>query len=215
MVAKDEISRADELQALGWTAEDVRRYAELWDYRHRWGAINLEPEDRAFLRKAEAALPKLPSGGKGSAKKTLQEKSHYRWLAFHLEAMKASPQEQELGEGEQGAWPILLEQELAVLEELQPVLGLPDTLKARELVPLREQLIASAGAEARTLSFDFNAPLEELRQRERTSWKPLRGEGSTDTAYPVLNPEAAERFRARAAEELRERIRSTFPSLQG
>jgi hypothetical protein len=214
LVAKDEISRADELQALGWAPEDVRRYAELWDYRHRWGAINLEPEDRAFLRKAEAALPKRPTGGKGSAKKTLQEKSHYRWLAFHLEAMKASPQEQGLGEGERGAWPLLLEQELSVLEELQPVLGLPDTLKARELVPLREQLIAAAGAGGRTLTFDFNAPLEELRQRERTSWKPLRGEGNTDSTYPVLDAEAAERFRARVVEELRERIRSTFPSLQ-
>jgi hypothetical protein len=215
VVAKDEISRADELQALGWPADDVRRYAELWDYRHRWGAINLEPEDRAFLRRAEAALPKRPSGGKGSVKKTLQEKSHYRWLAFHLEAMRASPQEQGLAEGEQGAWPILLEEELRLLEELQPVLGLPDTLKARELVALREQLIAAAASEGRSLAFDFNAPLEELKQRERTSWKPLRGENSSDSTYPVLDAEAAARFRARVAAEMGERIRSSFPSLQG
>ncbi|MEX1324196.1 MAG: hypothetical protein AB1Z21_08430 [Synechococcaceae cyanobacterium] len=214
MVAKDEISRADELQALGWAPDDVRRYAELWDYRHRWGAINLEPEDRAFLRRAEAALPKRPTGGKGSAKKTLQEKSHYRWLAFHLEAMRSSAQEQGLAEGERGAWPTLLEEELRLLEELQPVLGLPDTLKARDLVPLREQLIAAASTEGRNLAFDFNAPLEELRQRERTSWKPLRGEGNTDSTYPVLDAEATSRFRARVAETLGGQIRATFPSLQ-
>jgi hypothetical protein len=214
VVVKDEISRAEELQALGWAPEDVRRYAELWDYRHRWGAINLEPEDRAFLRKAEAALPRLTTG-KGSQKKTLQEKSHYRWLAFYLETMRASDQERGLAEGEQGAWPILLEEELRLLEELQPVLGLPDTLKARDLMPLREQLAAEAAAEGRTLSFDFTTPLQELKQRERTSWKPLRGEGNSDSGYPVLDAEAGERFRARAAELLGERIRASFPSLQG
>ena len=53
---------ADELQALGWSAEDVARYAELWDYRQRWGAMNLEREDRLFLRKAEAALPAIVTG---------------------------------------------------------------------------------------------------------------------------------------------------------
>jgi len=214
VVAKDEISRADELQAVGWPAEDVRRYAELWDYRHRWGAINLEPEDRAFLRRAEAALPKRPTGGKGGMKKTIQEKSHYRWLAFHLEAMRASAQEQGLAEGERGAWPILLEEELRLLEELQPVLGLPDTLKARDLVAVREELVAAAAAEGRTLAYDFNAPLEELKQRESSSWKPLRGEGNSDTSYPVLSAEAAAGFRARVATELGERMRASFPSLK-
>ncbi len=214
MVTKDEISRADELQGLGWAADDVRRYAELWDYRHRWGAINLEPEDRAFLRKVEAALPKRPSGTKSSLKKTLPEKSHYRWLAFHLEAMRASPQEQGLADGEQGAWPVLLEEELRLLEELQPVLGLPDTLKARGLVALREQLIATVASDDRNLEFDFNAPLEELKQRERTSWKPLRGEHGSDSTYPVLDAEAAGPFRSRVAAELGERMRTSFPSLQ-
>ena len=214
MVAKDEISRAAELQTLGWVPEDVRRYAELWDYRHRWGAINLEPEDRAFLRRAEAVLPKRTTG-KGSVKKTLPEKSHYRWLAFHLEAMNSSPQEQGLAEGERGAWPILLEEELRLLEELKPVLGLPDTLKARDLLPLREQLIAEAGAATHELAFDFNAALEELNQRERSSWKPLRGEGNSDSTYPVLDAEAAAQFRTRAGEVLGEHIRATFPSLQG
>lgn len=214
-MAKDEISRADELQALGWAPEDVRRYSELWDYRQRWGAINLEPEDRTFLRRAEAALPKRPTGGKGGMKKTIQEKSHYRWLAFHLEAMNSSPQEQGLGEGERGAWPILLEKELRLLEELQPVLGLPDTLKARDLVAVREQLVAAAATEGHSLEYDFNAPLEELKRNEKSSWKPLRGEGNADTSYPVLGAEAADTFRSRVAAELAERMRASFPSLQG
>ena len=57
-MAKDEASRGEELRELGWTAEEVRQYEELWEYRQRWGAINLEPEDRVLLRRAEAALPR-------------------------------------------------------------------------------------------------------------------------------------------------------------
>jgi hypothetical protein len=215
-LAKDEISRADELQAMGWSAEDVRRYADLWDYRHRWGAINLEPEDRAFLRKAEAALPKRVTG-KAALKKPLQEKSHYRWLAFYREAMLAHEAAQQLNPGEQGAWPVLLAAELALLDELQPVLGLPDTLKARELVALREELVAQAAKEgaAAGLSFDDVAPLEELKQKERTNWKPLRGEASADKSYPLLSADAVEPFRAQANSVLGDWMRSHLPSLQG
>lgn len=68
-VAKDETSRGEELQGLGWTPEEVRQYEELWEYRQRWGAINLEPEDRVLLRRAEAALPKRVAHGKSSLKK--------------------------------------------------------------------------------------------------------------------------------------------------
>ncbi len=213
-MAKDEISRADELQAMGWPAEDVRRYADLWEYRHRWGAINLEPEDRAFLRKAEAALPKRVSG-KAALKKALQDKSHYRWLAFYREAMLAHEAEQQLNAGEQGAWPVLLAAELALLDELQPVLGLPDTLKARELVALREELLAQAASAGRNLTFDYVSPLEELKQKERSNWKPLRGDASTDTSYPLLSADAVEPFRSEASRVLGEWMRSHLPSLQG
>jgi hypothetical protein len=212
-LAKDEISRADELQSLGWAAEDVRRYAELWDYRHRWGAINLEPEDRVFLRKAEAALPKRVTG-KAALKKALPDKSHYRWLVFYREAMLASAAEQQLQDGEQGAWPVLLAAELALLDELQPVLGLPDTLKARELVAVRDELVAQAASQGHSVMFDFIAPLEELKQQERTNWKPLRGDANGDTSYPVLSASAVEPFRAEATRVLGDWMRAHLPSLQ-
>ena len=212
-MAKDEISRADELTALGWAGEDVRRYAELWEYRRRWGAINLEPEDRAFLRRAEAALPKRLTG-KAAQKKTLKDKSYYRWLAFHRDAMLADPVERDLSSDEAGVWRVLLEEELAVLEREQPVLGLPDTLKARDLQPLRETWVQEAAAEARLQQFDFQAPLASLKQTETSSWKPLRGEGNTDQTYPVLAGEALARFRDRVQQALTQQIRSTFPSLR-
>jgi hypothetical protein len=207
-VQKSENNRAGELKELGWSAEEVRRYEELWEYRQRWGAINLERDDRQFLRKAEAALPKIVA--KGSEKKRTQDKSHYRWLAFYLEAMQSAP----LNEGEVGAWPVVLQEELRAIDYYEPVLGLPDTLKAKELLPIREQLVAQAEASGRSVSFDFVAPLEELKQREKTSWKPLRGDGNTDTSYPVLSADAAEAFRQDARARITSAIRELFPSLK-
>lgn len=212
-VQTSEENRAEELRTLGWSAEDVRRYEELWEYRQRWGAINLEREDRAFLRKAEAALPRRVSG-KGSEKKRTRDKSHYRWLAFHLEAMRSGATEAGLSGGEQGAWPILLEEELRVLDYYEPVLGLPDTLKARELLAFRDQWIARAAERGRSLSFDLVAPLEELKQRESVSWKPLRGDGNSDSSYPALAGADADAFRAELRPAIAAEIRRLFPSLQ-
>lgn len=215
-MAIEEGSRAEELSTLGWPAEDVRRYEELWEYRRRWGAINLEREDRLFLRKAEAALPKLPTGGRGGQRKTLREKSHVRWLAFHLDAIRASGIEDSLEEGEAGAWPIVLEEELRALEELQPVLGLPDTLRARAFQPERERWIEAAAGLGRTLRFDFDAALAEAKQKGEADrgWKPLRGEGCNDpTTYPVLPGDAVEAFRTKVREQVMELTRS-LPSLQ-
>lgn len=212
-MAKDETSRGAELLALGWTAEEVRKYEELWEYRQRWGAINLEPEDRQVLRKAEALLPKRVAG-KGSAKKAIQDKAYYQWLSFYREAMLAAATGLGLGAGEEAAWAIVIEEEQRALDYYQPVLGLPDTLKAKQLLPIREQLVAQAAASGRNASFDFVAPLEELKQREKSSWKPLRGDDNTDTTYPVLSADAAESFRQQARSTLTSSIRELFPSLK-
>ena len=211
-VQASENNRAEELKVLGWSAEDVRKYEELWEYRHRWGAINLEREDRIFLRKAEAALPKIVSGK--AEKKRLQDKSYYRWLAFYRDAMTGSAAEQGLANGEQGAWPILLSEELRAIDYYEPVLGLPDTLKAKELLAIREELAAKAATSGRLASFDFVGVLEELKRNEKTSWKPLRGEGNTENGYAVLPAEAAEAFRQEARTRLCSAIRDLFPSLK-
>ena len=183
--------RSGELKELGWSPEDCRKYEELWEYRHRWGAINLEREDRIFLRKAESALPKIVTGK--AEKKKLQDKSYYRWLAFYRDAMATSDSAAGLGESEVAAWPILLQEELRAIDYYQPVLGLPDTLKAKELIAVREQLAIKAAAAGRVAQFGFVDVLEELKRNEKTSWKPLRGDGNSETSYPVRD--AAEAFR--------------------
>ena len=210
-MANDESSRAEELKGLGWSAEDVRRYEELWEYRQRWGAINLEREDRLFLRKAEAALPKRLSG-KAAARKSTQDKSYYRWLQLFLDAMVAGP-EAELADGEIGAWRMLLEEELRALDYYEPVLGLPDTLKAKTFGPTREAWIQEAAAQGRALAFDFAAVLEQHKAKQTSNWKPLRESAPEDTSYPVLEGAAAEAFRAKVRQAVLELTRSTFPSL--
>jgi hypothetical protein len=211
-VAKDETSRGAELLALGWTAEEVRKYEELWEYRQRWGAINLEPEDRQALRKAEGLLPKRVAG-KGSAKKAIQDKAYYQWLSFYREAMQGAAAELGLAAGDEAAWAIVIEEEQRALDYYQPVLGLPDTLKAKLLMPLREQWTSEAGG--RTLEFDFIAPLEALKATQTTNWKQLRAEDAANPkAYPVLEAGDAAAFRAKVRQEMVTFIRTTFPSLK-
>ncbi len=49
----DDTSR---LRSLGWPAADVSRFLNLQEYKRRWGAANLEREERLFLKQAELAL---------------------------------------------------------------------------------------------------------------------------------------------------------------
>jgi hypothetical protein len=207
-VRKDETSRSDELKTLGWTAEEVRRYEELWEYRHRWGAINLERDDRIFLRRAEAALPKQLSG-KAALRKSLKEKTHYRWLSAFHQAMAGV---EGLEADELAAWAIVIEEELRALDYYQPVLGLPDTLKAKAFAPLREQLVAEIADQGRNLSFDFAAALAEFRAQGNKGWKSLR-QDDTNRDFPVLPRAVADGFRAKARAELVALTRSTYPSL--
>jgi hypothetical protein len=210
-------SRAAELRSIGWPADAISQYERLWEYRQRWGAINLDPEERGFLRKAESELPKrIASSPGGSQRKTTQEKSHYRWLVFYLKAMTEPGAVAGLEGSEVGAWPILLEEELRALDYFDPVLGLADTHKAKLLIPAREQWASEAAELGRTLSFDFGAPLAVLKQAGKTSWKSIRSDatpGSQD--YPVLEAGAASTFRASVRGTLPALVKATFPSLSG
>ena len=211
-MAQELTHRGDELKGLGWSVPDVARYAELWEYRQRWGAINLEREDRLFLRKAENALPAILSG-RAATKKSIKDKTYYRWLRFHLDAMRSAEAEMGLSEGESGAWPVLLEAELRILEHYQPVLGLPDTLKAKALAPIRESLTSAVAAAGYVKDYDFEAPLNALKEQESNRWKHLRDGDGNDRTYPVLSADATEAFRVEAHGQIHGLIRNTFPSL--
>ncbi len=216
-MTKESTHRAQELKELGWPNDDVVRYSELWDYRQRWGAINLEREDRQFLRKAESALPKIVSG-KASVKKPLSEKSYFRWLVFYLEAMNNFESTNKIPQGSRGTWPILLEEELRLIDYYQPVLGLPDTLKAKAFDLYREEAnkpyLSLSDQIDNLLTFDFKGPLDALKLKESTKWRQLAESSPLlNNNYPILKSDAVNTFRKTVRNQLLELIPATFPSL--
>jgi len=143
---KKELShRSHELKALGWNQEELTRYEDLWDYCQRWGLINLEREDRQFLKKAEKLLPKIQNK-KISVKKTIEEKSYNLWLKFYLDEINIFSNSN-LPKNKHGVWKFLIEEEIKLLKELKPVMGLPDTLKAKNIYEIRKELINKAFSE--------------------------------------------------------------------
>ncbi len=216
-MAKELTHRADELKGLGWSQEDVFRYIDLWEYRQRWGAINLEREDRQFLRKVENSLPAIVKA-KNSVKKSIEEKSYYRWLSFYLNEMNQAEIASQIKEGARGVWAIILEEELRALNYYEPVLGLPDTLKAKLLKPLREEIVNKIKAleevNIKLMKFDFEAPLKVLNEDYAKNWKPLReGVSEKDNDYPVIDADCLQKFRKEVRAALLPVIRENFPSL--
>jgi len=217
-VAKELTHRADELKQLGWNQEDLYKYIELWDYRQRWGSINLEREDRQFLRKAESLLPEI-SKNKVSVKKPLKEKSYYCWIQFFLDEMNSFELKENLDHGMRGVWPIFLEEELRVIDYYEPVLGLPDTIKAKLIAPIRENLVKEAleNYEKSIIikEFDFQGTLATAKSNgKNSSWRSLRdGHSEMNQDYQIIDRTSVLEFRKKVNEKLLSFIKENFPSL--
>ena len=207
-MAKELTHRADELKQLGWNQEDLYKYIELWDYRQRWGSINLEREDRLFLRKAESLLPEI-SKNKVSVKKPLKEKSYYCWIQFFLNEMNDFELNENLDDGMRGVWPIFLEEELRVIDYFEPVLGLPD----------REDLVKTAleiyKESVITKQFDFQGALANAKSSgKNSSWRSLRdGDFESNQDYQIIDKDNVLEFRKKVNKKLLSFIKENLPSL--
>ncbi len=217
-MAKELTHRADELKQLGWNQEDLYKYIELWDYRQRWGSINLEREDRQFLRKAESLLPEI-SKNKVSVKKPLKEKSYYCWIKYFLNEMNNFELTKNVEDGMRGVWPIFLEEELRIIDYYEPVLGLPDTIKAKLIGSIRENLLKEALQDYKksivTMQFDFQATLANAKSDgKNSSWRHLRdGDFEKDQDYQIIDKTCVLEFRKKVNEKLLSFIKENFPSL--
>ena len=217
-MAKELTHRADELKQLGWSQEDLYKYIELWDYRQRWGSINLEREDRLFLRKAESLLPVI-SKTKVSVKKPLKEKSYYCWIQFFLNEMNDFELNENLDAGMRGVWPIFLEEELRVIDYFEPVLGLPDTIKAKLIGPIREELVKTAleiyKESVITKQFDFQGALANAKSNgKNASWRSLRDtDYESNKDYQILDKSNVLEFRKKVNQKLLSFIKENLPSL--
>ena len=215
---KESSHRSHELKAIGWNIEDVTRYEELWDYSQRWGLINLEREDRQFLKKAEKLIPKLQPK-KTSNKKSIEEKSYYLWLNFYLNKLKKfcnlhAPKDMF------SVWEIMIEEELNLLRKYNPVMGLPDSIKAKELYKVRSILIQNAinNYEAKNCETLFDFDIETISSEEEVigkSWKSLiESDSSQKEKFPLLNQKHAEKFKIETLKKLEEFMISNYPSLK-
>ena len=209
--------RSHELKALGWNQEDLSRYEDLWDYSQRWGLINLEREDRQFLKKAEKLLPKIQNK-KVSVKKSIEEKSYYLWLNFYFEEIKVF-NESNLPKNKFSVWSLLIEEELKLLKELKPVMGLPDTLKAKNLFANRKELINKAftkyDAKNNTKFFNFNEILTNSESDVSKSWKSItEKDPDSNDKFPIVDSENVEDLRSEINQDLEKFMRENYPSLK-
>ena len=214
---KESSHRSHELKAIGWNTEDITRYEELWEYSQRWGLINLEREDRQFLKKAEKLIPKLQPK-KTSIKKTIEEKSYYLWLNYYLDKLKTFSN-LHVPKDMLSVWEIMIEEELNLLKKLNPVMGLPDTIKAKELYKVRSNLVQNSfnNYEAQNCDtlFDFEIERNSEEGVIGKSWKSLiESDSSQKDQFPVLNKKNADRLRIEILKYLEEFMVSNYPSLK-
>ena len=215
---KKELShRSHELKALGWNQEDLSRYEDLWDYSQRWGLINLEREDRQFLKKAEKLLPKIQNK-KITVKKNIEEKSYFLWLNFYLEEINIFSSSN-LPKNKYGVWTILIEEELKLLKELQPVMGLPDTLKAKNLFRNRKELINLAFSEFNAKNndkgFNFDDVLNNSEKDVGKNWKSIiEKDPEANKTFPIIESANIDKLRYAIKEDFSLYMKDNYPSLK-
>ena len=215
---KKELShRSHELKALGWNQEDLSRYEDLWDYSQRWGLINLEREDRQFLKKAEKLLPKIQNK-KISVRKTIEEKSYYLWLNFYLDEINIFSKSN-LPKSKCGVWTLLIEEEMKLLKELKPVMGLPDTLKSKNLFKNRKELVNKAfseyDAENNDNGFDFDEILNKSENNLGKNWKSItEKDPEANKTFPIIDTKQIENFRSEIKKDLNLFMKENYPSLK-
>ena len=215
---KKELShRSHELKALGWNQEDLSRYEDLWDYSQRWGLINLEREDRQFLKKAEKLLPKIQNT-KISVRKTIEEKSYYLWLNFYLDEINIFSKSN-LPKNKCGVWTLLIEEEMKLLKELKPVMGLPDTLKAKNLFENRKELLNKAfseyEAENNKKVFNFDEILKKSENNVGKNWKSITEKNpEANKTFPIIDNKHIENLRSAIKKDLNLFMKENYPSLK-
>ncbi len=215
---KETSHRSHELKEIGWNSEDITRYEELWEYSQRWGLINLEREDRQFLKKAEKLIPKLQPK-KTSNKKLIEDKSYFLWLNFYFNEIKEF-NNSNLSKDVESVWSIMIEEEMNLLKKYSPVMGLPDTLKAKDLKIIRKQLIDKAfsvfNAKKSEKLFDFNLVYDYTKQKESKSWKSLvENDLEVKDQFPLIDKKNRLKFSEEANKEIENYMLNNYPSLKG
>ena len=169
------------------------------------------------MKKAEKLLPKIQNK-KISVKKTIEEKSYFLWLNFYLEEINIFSSSN-LPKNKYGVWTILIEEELKLLKELQPVMGLPDTLKAKNLFKNRKELINLAfsefNAKENDKGFNFDEVLNNSETNVGKNWKSIiEKDPEANKTFPIIDSVNIEKLRSAIKEVLSLYMRDNYPSLK-
>ena len=169
------------------------------------------------MKKAEKLLPKIQNK-KISVKKTIEEKSYYLWLNFYLEEINIFSSSN-LPKNKYVVWTILIEEEIKLLKELQPVMGLPDTLKAKNLFENRKNLINKAFSEFDAKDndkvFNFDEVLKNSEKDVGKNWKSItEKDPEANKTFPIIDSANIEKLRSVIKEDLSLYMKDHYPSLK-
>ena len=113
----------------------------------------------------------------------------------------------------------MIEEELKLLKELQPVMGLTDTLKAKNLFTIRKQLIQKAyneyGAKNNKEPFDFSEILNKSEKDLSKSWKSITEKDiEANQTFPIIDIKKIDALRTDINKDLKSFMRENYPSLK-
>ena len=151
-------------------------------------------------------------------KKNIEEKSYYLWLNFYLDEINIFSNSN-LPKNKYSVWTLLIEEEIKLLKELQPVLGLPDTIKAKNLFENRKELINKAFSEFEAKNndkvFNFENVLKNSEKNVGKNWKSItENHPEANKTFPIIDSANIEKLRSAIKEDLSLYMKDNYPSLK-
>ncbi len=161
-------------------------------------------------------LPKIQNK-KISVKKTIEEKSYYLWLNFYLDEINIFSNSN-LPKNKHGVWTLLIEEEIKLLKELKPVMGLPDTIKAKNLFENRKELINKAFSAFEAKNNDKLFNFDDVLNSEKNvgkNWKSItEKDPEANKTFPIIDSANTEKLRSAIKEDLSSYMKDNYPSLK-
>jgi len=113
----------------------------------------------------------------------------------------------------------IIEEELKLLKELQPVMGLPDSLKAKNLFENRKELIKKAfrefDAKNNDKCFNFDEVLNNSEKDVGKNWKSItEKDPEANKIFPIIETANIDKFRFAIKEDLSTYMKDNYPSLK-
>ena len=124
-----------------------------------------------------------------------------------------------LPKNKHGVWTLLIEEEIKLIKELQPVMGLPDTLKAQNLFENRKELINKAFSEFDAKNndkcFNFDEVLNNSEKDVGKNWKSItEKDPEANKTFPIIDFANIEKLRSAIKEVFSSYMKDNYPSLK-